>query len=184
MTDAARPQASPPPELKNVREIVRLEHDLVGDRSIFDRLTNLATTIASGPAFLVVHLLWFGIWMFVNTQSANAFDPFPFGLLVLVVSLEAIILTALVLGAQVRMTRLAEERARLDLQVDLLAEQELTAILRVVCAVAERAGIDVSTHAPGIEQFRSATDVRRIAAALDTEKVDHGRRHRVPKDSP
>jgi uncharacterized membrane protein len=171
MTDTARPQTSPPsPELKNVREIVRLERDLVGERSLFDRLTLAVTTAASGPAFLVAHLLWFGIWMVVNIRSQGAFDPYPFGLLVLAVSLEAIVLTALVLGAQVRMSRLAEERARLNLQVDMLAEQELTAILRVVCAVAERTGIDVSTHAPGIEQFRSPTDVRRIAAALDIEE--------------
>jgi uncharacterized membrane protein len=71
------------------------------------------------------------------------FDPFPFNLLTLVVSLEAIVLTGFVLMSQNRMTQLADLRTHLDLQVNLLAEQELTAILKVVCLVAEKNGIAV-----------------------------------------
>ena len=65
----------------------------------------------------------------------------------------------------------AEKRAHLDLQINMLAEQELTAILRVLCGLGERLGIDVATCDPSVEQFRSQTDVRTIAAALASEQA-------------
>ena len=76
-------------------------------------------------------------------------------------------LTGFVLRAQSRMNDQAHRRAELDLQINLLAEQELTAILRVLCAVGDKAGIDVARCDPRVEQFRSQTDVRAIAAVLD-----------------
>jgi hypothetical protein len=60
------------------------------------------------------------------------------------------------------------------LQINLLAEQELTAILRVLCAVGEKAGIDVTSCDPRVEQFRSQTNVREIAAKLETERAAAG----------
>jgi uncharacterized membrane protein len=69
------------------------------------------------------------------------FDPFPFGFLMLLVSLEAIFLTAIVLMTQNRMRRQADKRAHLDLQVNLLAEQELTAMLQMLNALCERMGV-------------------------------------------
>ena len=69
--------------------------------------------------------------------------------------------------AQSRMTQQADKRAHLDLQINLLAEQELTAILRLQCVIAERAGIDLASIDPRLDQLR--TDVQRLAAELDTE---------------
>ena len=74
----------------------------------------------------------------------HRFDPYPFSLLTLVVSLEAILLTGFVLISQDRMTKLADRRAHLDLQVNLLAEQELTAILKVVCLIADQTGVELA----------------------------------------
>jgi uncharacterized membrane protein len=79
------------------------------------------------------------------------------------------VLTGFVLMAQTRMTQQAERRAHLDLQINLLAEQELTAILRMQCLLAERAGIDVATVDPRLDQLRNQTDVQRLAEALDNE---------------
>jgi len=56
----------------------------------------------------------------------KAFDPFPFGILALVISSESVVLTIFVLISQNRMARQAEKRSHLDLQVGMLAEQELT----------------------------------------------------------
>ena len=53
----------------------------------------------------------------------------------------------------------------------MLAEQELTAILRVLCAVGEKIGIEVTSCDPPVQQFRSPTDVRAIAATLETERA-------------
>jgi uncharacterized membrane protein len=160
-------QASP--ELKNIQAIIGLERETRGKRSLFERITDVVSRLAGSPAFIVAHLVWFGSWLGVNSLGRATFDRYPFNLLTLAVSLEAIVLTGFVLMAQARMTQQADRRAHLDLQINLLAEQELTAILKMQCLLAERAGIDVATVDPRLDQLRTQTDVQGLAAALDTE---------------
>src|SRR5664279_6608166 len=62
----------------------------------------------------------------------RAFDPFPFGILALVVSSESVFLTIFVLISQSRLSRQSERRSHLDLQVGMLSEQELTTILQML----------------------------------------------------
>jgi uncharacterized membrane protein len=157
-------------EIRNIREILRLEQETRSDRSVLDRAADWVAGMASGPAFIVVHLSWFVLWIALNATETASFDP-TFNLLMLLVSLEAIVLTGFVLRAQGRMALQADKRAHLDLQINMLAEQELTAILRVLCVLGERTGIDVTACDPSVEQFRSQTDVRTIAAAIVTEKA-------------
>ena len=75
--------------------------------------------------------------------GVKAFDPYPFGLLTMVVSLEAIFLTIMVLISQNRMTMQADRRAHLDLQVNLLAEQEATAMVRMLERITLHLGLPV-----------------------------------------
>lgn len=157
------------PQLTNVQAIMDLERRTREKRSILDRLTDAVSTLASSPAFIAVHVVWFAAWIGVNSIGGAAFDRYPFNLLTLVVSLEAIVLTGFVLMAQSRMTQEADKRAHLDLQINLLAEQELTAILTLQCRLAERAGIDVSDVDPRLEQLRTRTDVQQLAATIATE---------------
>jgi len=158
-------------ELKNIREILRLENEDLRDRSFFDRVADTVSRLAAGPVFFLAHMAWFTVWISINDTGLASFDPPPFNLLMLVVSLEAIVLTGFVLRAQSRMAITADRRAQLDLQINLLAEQELTAILRVLCALGDKTGIDVAGADPRVEQFRSQTEVRVIAAELDREKA-------------
>jgi len=160
-------QASP--ELKNIQAIIALERESRGKRSLFERITDVVSRLTSSPVFLLVHLVWFVFWLGINSFGRATFDRYPFNLLTLAVSLEAIVLTGFVLMAQARMTQQADRRAHLDLQINLLAEQELTAILKMQCLLAERAGIDVATVDPRLDQLRNQTDVQRLAAALDSE---------------
>jgi uncharacterized membrane protein len=124
---------------------------------------------AASTTFVLLHIGWFTLWIAMNSVGSYSFDPYPFNLLTLAVSLEAIILTSFVLMSQDRLTQQADKRAHLDLQVNLLAEQELTAILRVVCLVADEVGIDVAKCEPRIDQLRRQTNVQRLAAELDHE---------------
>ena len=73
-----------------------------------------------------------------------AFDPFPYGLLNVIVALEAVFLTSVVLLTQNNQTKLADRRAGLDLQVNVLAEQELTAMLQMLHKLCAQAGVDVA----------------------------------------
>src|SRR5688572_7043773 len=89
-----------------------------------DHLANTVTSVAGSMAYLWLHVVWFGTWLVANTVLGFGFDDFPFGLLTMVVSLEAIFLSIFVLISQNRQAMLADKRAKLDLQVNMIAEDE------------------------------------------------------------
>jgi uncharacterized membrane protein len=95
-------------------------------------------------AFVYVHIVWFGAWILLNTGRVGVrpFDPFPYGLLTMVVSLEAIFLSTLVLISQNRLSAETEHRADLALQMGLLTEHELTRVLQMLDAVQDKLGIE------------------------------------------
>jgi uncharacterized membrane protein len=133
-------------------------------------LSDVINRTTGSTPFAIVHLVWFLLWIAINTGSVPGvpvFDPFPFSLLTLVVSLEAIFLTVFVLMAQNRMAREADKREELDLQVDLLAEQELTALLHMLHALCEKMNVQVDVPQERIRQLLEETDVRRLAHKID-----------------
>lgn len=90
-------------------------------------------------AGLAEHVLWFGVWVTVNSGMVgrlHPFDPFPFPLLAMTVSLEEMFLALFVLASQNRLSRQADKRSHLDLQIDLLAEREMTAVLQLLQDIA------------------------------------------------
>jgi uncharacterized membrane protein len=157
------------PQLTNIQAIMGLERETRDGRSVLERVIDGVSGVASSPAFIVAHIMWFAVWIGVNSLGRATFDRYPFSLLTLSVSLEAIVLTGFVLMAQSHMTRQADKRAHLDLQINLLAEQELTAILKLQCLLAERAGIEVTGVDPRLDQLRTHTDVQQLAATIATE---------------
>ena len=154
---------------RNVRAVLELERSELNRRSAIQRLTDAVSAGVSSHGFVVLHVVWFASWIAANRLLARPFDPYPFNLLTMIVSLEAIILTSFVLMAQDRMTKLADRRAHLDLQVNLIAEQELTAVLRVVCRLAEQAGLDPKTCDRTVSNWLAETDVTELADELDRE---------------
>ena len=126
-----------------VVELLRREADRA--RTPQERVADWMTAASGSMAFLYLHIAWFAIWIAVNlgiVPGLPKFDPFPFGLLTMVVSLEAIILSTFVLISQNRQAAQGEQRESLDLQIDLLAEYEVTRMLRLVDKIAEKMGIE------------------------------------------
>ena len=162
----------PEPAARNIEAIAALERQALHDRSRLDHFTDAVTAAAGNPIFIVAHAAWFFMWIALNVTRDRPFDPYPFGLLMLIVSLEAIFLSAAVLMTQNRMQRLADKRAHLDLQVNLLAEQELTAILQMLKAVSQRLGIEAAPGGGTIEGLLAETDIHTLSAALDRELPD------------
>ena len=155
---------------RNVRAIARLEREAMAGRTPGDRLSDAITWVAGSSAFVFVHVILFAAWIAINVglvPSVRPFDPYPFNFLTLVVSLEAIFLSIFVLMSQNRAARLADRRAHLDLQIDLLAERELTAMLhmlRALCAKQKVALDDVGTD---VNDLLEETDITEIASDLD-----------------
>ena len=160
-----------PSVARNVQAIVDLERKLLDDRAHISRLSEIAARIAGGKAFIVVQLTLLAVWLLVN-NTRFAFDRNPFNLLNLIFAFEAIILSSIVLIAQADLRRIADLRAHLDLQVNILAEQELTAILSLLNKVCDRLGIDAAETEPDLEQLTKETDVRTIATEIEEKLED------------
>jgi len=111
-------------------------------RTVQDRLAAVITSFSGSMAFVYIHATWFGLWFILNMGLLHIpyltqFDPYPFGLLTVVVSLEAIFLSTFVLIAQNNLSALSERRAELDLQVNLLAEQKTAKVLELLDKIAQ-----------------------------------------------
>lgn len=102
----------------------------------WQRVSDVVATVAASHAFTIAHLSWFGGWILLNVIAsagwlprALAFDPFPFGLLTLIVSLEAIFLSIFVLVSQNRQSERDRIRTDLDYQVNVKAHVEIIGIV-------------------------------------------------------
>jgi uncharacterized membrane protein len=154
------------PVAENIRAMVELEQKALDERSPLYRLTDMVARVAGSTPFIVLHAMGFVVWIALN-GTRFAFDAFPYSLLNLVVALEAVLLTSVVLMTQNHMTGLADRRAHLDLQVNLLSEQELTAMLHMLHALCTHAKVDVAIGDERVQQLLKETDIRKIAVALD-----------------
>lgn len=90
-----------------------------------DRAADRVTSFAGSLNFVYLHSVWFGIWIALNVGilgSTIAFDKYPFGLLTMIVSLEAIFLSTFVMVSQNRQSARSDIRAQLDFETNLRAE--------------------------------------------------------------
>ena len=90
--------------------------------------------------FVAWHSVALAAWIVWNVlvRDGFRFDPYPFGLLTFIVSLEGVLIACFVLIAQNRMGRQSDQRDHLNLQISLLAEQEMTLMLKLLRQVSER----------------------------------------------
>ena len=111
--------------------------------SMWNNAIDAITSFSGRMVFAYVHIVWFTVWILLNTGRLGlpAFDPFPYGLLTMIVSLEAIFLSTFVLISQNRLSAEAERRADLDLHIGMLTEHELTRVLHMLDAIQDRMGI-------------------------------------------
>jgi uncharacterized membrane protein len=152
---------------ENVERIAKLEAAHAGEIGPLDRISSRITSFAGSPGFILFHVVWFTTWIGWNTEGPHRIDPYPFTFLTLMVSLEAIFLTSCVLISQKHMDQQAHRRAALDLQINLLAEKEMTKVLKGVIAIAEHHGLQgVCDDAESLE-MAAETNIEAIAQAVD-----------------
>jgi uncharacterized membrane protein len=155
---------------ENVRAISAWEQAALHGRSRAERLGDRVTGIvASGPG-LFAHVVWFGLWTVTNLgllPGVAPFDPFPFPFLTMTVSLEAIFLALFVLASQNRLAVQTDKRAHLNLQVDLLAEREMTAVLRMLMDIARHLGVTGTVTADQLRDLAKQTDIHELTDKLE-----------------
>jgi uncharacterized membrane protein len=169
---------------KNVSALVEMQRKVVAGRTVQDRAADAITDFAGSMTFVYVHAVWFGFWVLLNIglvrlPHISNFDPFPFGLLTMVVSLEAIFLSTFILVSQNRQARLSEKRAELDLQVNLLSEQKATKVLEMLDQIATQ--LDATskhfnfTHDPAVDELMVSPDPQEVLRVMEeTVKEETG----------
>jgi len=118
---------------------------------------------------VLVHVVWITSWIVVNTNnfpSLKPFDPYPFYLLSFIITIESVFLFMFVLMKQTRMSRRAEQRSHLNLQLALLVEQELTKVLQIIEKVNQNTGA-TETADTQTKELSKETDVETLAEKLD-----------------
>jgi uncharacterized membrane protein len=201
MTDESEPGLGEPlgpltddsgPERRKRRYVANLAFGAIkaqhaAHRTLLERIVDRLNEIASSVWFLVGHAIGFTVWLLWNTGSIGLrpIDPFPFGLMTTIVSLEAIFLSIFVLMAQQRESAIAELREELGLQVNLRVEQEVTKTLQLVAGLYTRLGHRVSDD-PELHHMLQPLDVRAIERDLleQIEAATQNKHHNTMLDTP
>lgn len=155
---------------KNIRDICdhrqKHENKLKPAEKVAARVAQFAGT----TTFLYINAVFFAVWILLNVGlfGRKPFDPFPFVMLTTVVSLEAIFLSLFVLLSQNRMQRISDEQSELDLQVNLLAEHELTKLMVAVDLIAEKLGVELP-HEAEKEELETEVEAKTILKEIERE---------------
>jgi len=115
-------------ELLRSRVARNVNEEVAERRTPVERVADAIAAFSGSMPFLGLHGVWFSTWVLWNTTAAHRFDPFPFGLLTMVVSLEAIFLSVFVLLSQNRHAEKDRVRADIEYEVNVKAEMEVAAL--------------------------------------------------------
>jgi len=154
---------------EHIDTIARHEQEFQAKRSKADRIGDAVAGFAGIISFVIVHLLIFAIWMFVNIAHLSAvphFDPSPFPLLDTVVALEAILLASFILMRQSGLAKRAGEREHLMLQILLLTEREVSVIVKINQHIAERLGLPDISSDREIREMAKPTSIDNVAQTI------------------
>ena len=129
---------------RNIRALLARRQEENRRRRLQDRIADRVTKFTGSMTFVCLHVALFGLWIVVNLGWIPGVRPFDrtFVVLAMFASVEAIFLLTFVLITQNRMAELADKRADLDLQVSLLAEHEVTRLIKLVSEMAAKMGIE------------------------------------------
>jgi uncharacterized membrane protein len=164
------------PPNQNIATVAKLEERFLQSRNIVERIGDAVGGFAGSMKFVLLHILIFTAWFIINGRfipGLKPFDPYPFILLSMVVSVESVLLATFVLMKQNREAKRAEQRQQLTLQVDLLAEQEATKTLQMLRRICERLGIEDAAQDRETQVLSEDTAVDQLADELS---------HKLPPD--
>jgi uncharacterized membrane protein len=140
-------------------------------RTIGERIADWMTSHFGSITFLMINALVFIFWILINTSQIKfipVFDPFPFNLLTMFVSLEAIILSVFVLISQNRTAKIDDLREETDLQVNLMIGKEITKLMKMLAIFLEKQGVNLSQD-PELKKMLKPISEEEIEKRLEKE---------------
>jgi uncharacterized membrane protein len=141
---------------RNIRLLHRRHRREEARASTEEHFARAITDFTGSMPFVYLHVAIFGVWIVLNLHwipGIPAWDP-TFVILAMIASVEAIFLSTFVLITQNRMAAVAERRAELDLQINLLAEHEVTKLIRMISAIAENLNVPTE-RGPEIDELKN-----------------------------
>ncbi len=160
------------PVERNIRSIARMEEDREERKTAMDRFAGAVGSFVGSKLSIFLHLLWFSTWLLINTHhvsGVHAFDPAPFSLLGLCVSVEAVLLSSFVLLKQNHMQHRADHLEQLNLQIDLLTEKEVTKSLQLLRAICIKLEISEAVGDAELAEMSQVTSVGTLAERILTD---------------
>lgn len=157
-------------------------------RSLLTQVADDLTNICGSVPFLMFHIIFFYGWITANLGWYKPyiipFDPYPFGFLTMVVSLEAIFLSIFILVSQNRSSYVSTLREEVHLRVNLIAEEEVTKILHVLAEM--RAKMGIRDHDPVLQEMLERTDANYIERSVveQMEKASKPLSEQLKKEFP
>lgn len=136
-------------------------------RSFFTQIADDLTAAFGSTTFLILNIIFFIIWISINlglVPDIEPFDPFPFGLLTMALSIEAIVLAIVILVSQNRQSYVSSIREELHLQINLIAEEEITKALKLLAEIRDKMGIKESD--PELEEMLERINTSYIERTL------------------
>ena len=155
-------------------QAIKAEHS--SNRSQMEVMADRMIGFASSTPFLVIHAVIFIAWIWWNLpiSGLRKFDPYPYGMLTTIVSLEAIFLSIFVLMTQSRESRIGELREELTLQVNLRMEEEITKTLHLVAGLYARLNLALADD----------PELRAMLEPLDPKKMEQDLAEQISASMP
>lgn len=139
-----------------------------------ERVAEAITRFTGSMLSVLLHLVVFGSWVVANLGLIPGVEPWDpsFVTLAMIASVEAIFLTTFILVSQNRMAAAEKKRAELDLQISLLAEDEITEVAKLTAAIAKRLGVTTESEAAVDEVIRRVAPEAVLDALESTKRRD------------
>lgn len=157
---------------ENIRTVIQVEEEVRSRRGLKDRIADAIGTFAGTVGFVLLHLAWFAAWVAINAglvPGVPRFDPYPYQLLAMIVSLEGVLLSTFVLIKQNRMALFSDRRGHLDLQINLLTEKEVTKLIQMMERMAAHMGMEADVVDDEARELGEVTAVGDLAREVEGE---------------
>ena len=138
-----KPYKNQPVTAQNIETVIRLEEEVEERKTHSARIPEWIGSFTGTVYFIILQLAAFAIWIGANSHifAMEPFDPYPFPILALALSLEGVLIMSFILIRQSSIGTRGDQRSHLNLQINLLIEQTVTKVLQMLQATRRDLGL-------------------------------------------
>ena len=161
---------------EHIELIAKHEMEFMAQRTRAERFADSVAEFIGSLQFVGVNLVIYAVWIVMNSAvPMHHFDPRPFSLLQTCVAMEAIFVASFILIRQGRLGRRSDERDHLMLQILLLTEKEVTAVLGMDRKIAEQMGLEREANKEAVRELSKDTSIEAMAQTIKENITDEAK---------